>query len=213
MEEVSRSQFKQNRDFLGKIRFFEAMTDTQKDSIARALILQNFKSGDSIISEGDQASSYFIIKSGTADCIKESKVIRKLGAGDSFGEQALYDDGVRSLTVRAADECVCLSLSRDALQECFGAEIQEVIRGNWARWAIEKNPTLCKLTKLQIEKWLLNATFSKVKAGQTVMEAGNCIKEIVIVINGELKMEDTAYSKGSVFDDKYLHPTSRLKKK
>lgn len=213
VEEVSRSQFKQNRDFLEKVKFFQAMTDAQKDSIARALILQNFKSGDSIISEGDQASSYIIIKSGTADCIKEGKVVRKLGVGSSFGEQALYDDGVRSLTVNAADECVCLSLSRDALQECLGARIQEVIHGNWARWAIEKNPTLCKLTMLQIQKWLNAATFTKVKPGEVVMEGDHAIREVVIVINGELKMGSNVYTKGSVFDDKFLCPTNRLKSK
>lgn len=62
MRSVSKKQFKENRVFLNEIRFFESMTDSQKDSIASSLILQNFKQGDLVISEGDQAASYYIIK-------------------------------------------------------------------------------------------------------------------------------------------------------
>lgn len=210
---MSRSLFKENREFLNKIRFFEAMTDGQKDSIARSLIVQRFKSGEAIISEGDQASSYYIIKRGSADCIKEGKSIRKLEAGDSFGEQALYESGVRSLTVKAAGECICLSLSRDALQESLGAKIQEVIQGNWARWAIEKNPTLSKLTKLQTEKIIMDGTTKKVTDGEKLMSKSSPISELVIVLEGELKFGTQTFSKGSVFTDSFLYPTDKLKKK
>lgn len=213
VEEVSRSQFKENREFLNKIRFFEAMTDEQKDSIARSLILQKFKPGEPIISEGDQASSYYIIKGGSADCIKEGKSVRKLGLGDSFGEQALYESGVRSLTVKAAEDCVCLSLSRDALQESLGAKIQEVIQGNWGRWAFEKNSVLSKLTKLQVEKCILNSTTKKVAAGEKLVDKASRVSEVIIVIEGDLKFGDQPFPKGTVFSEKLLYPTSKLKQK
>lgn len=38
------------------------MTDSQKDAIAHVLITQVFNKGDSIVNQGDQASSYYIIK-------------------------------------------------------------------------------------------------------------------------------------------------------
>lgn len=213
VEEVSRSQFKENREFLGKIRFFEAMTDSQKDSIARSLILQRFKAGDSIISEGDQASSYYIVKQGTADCIKEGKSVRKLPAGESFGEQALYEDGVRSLTVKAAEECTCLSLSRDALQETLGAKIQEVIQGNWARWAFEKSPMLKQLTKLQIEKIVMNSTPKNVVKDEKLLDKASTLTDLIIIIDGELKFGSQAFPKGTVFSEQFLQPTAKLKQK
>jgi len=40
------------------------MTSDQKDSIANVLITQVFKKGEVIVSDGDQASSYYIIKKG-----------------------------------------------------------------------------------------------------------------------------------------------------
>jgi CRP-like cAMP-binding protein len=40
-------------------------------------------------------------------------VLRQLGAGDYFGEMALFDDGPRSATVTAIDEVEVLVLQRD----------------------------------------------------------------------------------------------------
>jgi cGMP-dependent protein kinase len=193
--------------------FFEAMTDSQKDLIANNLIVQNFKQGEQIIAEGDQASSYYIIKQGSVECVKDGKPFRVLKEGESFGENALFQDGKRSLTVRAAQDCLCLSLSRDALQEILGAKIQEVIQGNWSRWAIEKNPMLSKLTKLQIEKWVQNATIKKVPQGTVLLDKNSTLTEIFIVLNGELKCGQSAYSKGTVFDDRFLYPSAKLKSK
>ncbi len=217
VKSVSKKQFKEHRSFLNEIRFFESMTDSQKDSIASSLILQNFKQGDLIISEGDLAASYYIIKNvvahhqGSAECVKDGAVIRKLQAGDSFGEQALYESGVRSLSVRAGQDCVCLGLSRDSLQEILGAQIQEVIEGNWSRWAVEKNPVFSRLTKLQVERWIQNGETRSLQAGQQLGDKGQPLKEILIVINGELKYGDKAYARGSVFDEKFLYPNKSLK--
>lgn len=38
------------------------------------------------MNEGDMASSYFIIKAGTVSITKGGKELRKMSAGDSFGE-------------------------------------------------------------------------------------------------------------------------------
>ena len=40
------------------------MTDDQKAAIPSALINLNFKAGEIIVNEGDQADSFFIIKKG-----------------------------------------------------------------------------------------------------------------------------------------------------
>ena len=62
------------------------MNPDQKDAIAGVIITQQFKKGEAIVSEGDMASSYFIIKYGVISITKSGKEIRKMSAGDSFGE-------------------------------------------------------------------------------------------------------------------------------
>lgn len=48
------------------------MTEEQKDAIASVLIYQKFKKGEIIVRQGDQASSFYFIKSGVLSCINES---------------------------------------------------------------------------------------------------------------------------------------------
>lgn len=62
------------------------MTDQQKDSIASVLITQKFQMGENIVNEGDPASSFYIVKSGTISILKGKNEIRKMEKGESFGE-------------------------------------------------------------------------------------------------------------------------------
>jgi len=50
------------------------------------LITLVFKKGEHIVNQGDMANSFFIIKSGTVTVIQNDKELRKMIAGESFGE-------------------------------------------------------------------------------------------------------------------------------
>jgi CRP-like cAMP-binding protein len=62
VEEGPTKNFKENREFIEKVSFFDSMTDSQKDAVTMALLMQAFNKGEIIINEGDQAASYYIIK-------------------------------------------------------------------------------------------------------------------------------------------------------
>ena len=213
VEDVTTKQFQKNREFLDKITFFETMTDTQKDAIAGVLLSQYFKKGQSIISEGDSASSYYLIKEGSAECVQNGNVVRTLQSGDTFGEQALYQAGHRTLTVRAGTDCSCLALSRGDLQEILGARIQLVIQGNGSRWAIGNDPVFKQLTKLQIEKWINNTEGKKVKKDEVILEKGKLLSQVVIVLGGSLRYGDRIFSKNTVFGSDFLYPQTNVTKK
>ena len=68
------------------VPFFSFMSDEQKDSIAAALISVRFKYGDTIVSEGDRADSFYLIKEGTVSIWRNGAMIRNLYQSDSFGE-------------------------------------------------------------------------------------------------------------------------------
>ena len=82
------------------------MTSDQKDAIASVLITLKFQRGQNIVLEGDPASSYYIIKDGQVQVLKGGKEIRKMNKGESFGEQALYENTVRGATVKALNSNV-----------------------------------------------------------------------------------------------------------
>jgi cGMP-dependent protein kinase len=103
VEEVIIRDYNENRKCLEGIRFFANLTNDQKDIIASALITQKFYKNQTIIQEGDPGSSLYYIKEGVASVYKGAKFIRKLAKGDSFGEQSLYYNTMRQLTIKADD--------------------------------------------------------------------------------------------------------------
>lgn len=212
MEEVCEKQFEQNKTFLDKVNFFHTMTQSQKEAIAGALISQKFNPGENIVNEGDMASSYYIIKEGTVECIKDGKCIRELKEGDSFGEAALYSDGQRTVTVRAKNTARMLALGRESLQKILGSEIQIVINSNASRWSLEKNEVFKNLAKVQMEKWIRAAKIVKREEGEVLVRKGDTLKMIYLMINGECTYKGQEFLKYTCFGHQFVYPDSALNK-
>ena len=62
VEEVIIRDYNQNRKSLESIKFFNNLTNEQKDIIASALVTQKFYKNQIIIQEGDPGSSLYYIK-------------------------------------------------------------------------------------------------------------------------------------------------------
>jgi CRP-like cAMP-binding protein len=75
------------------------------------MLSQIYQDGQNLVSKGDQADSYFIIKEGVVECVEESgKIMREITKGETFGEAALYEDATRSLTVRAKGQVKAIAI-------------------------------------------------------------------------------------------------------
>ena len=71
-----------------------------------------FKAGDTIIREGDEGNTAFLIVSGMVEVNvgegDDAKMVGKLDAGEIFGEMSLIDPGPRSATVKALTDIECV---------------------------------------------------------------------------------------------------------
>lgn len=87
-------------------------------------LLTNFetihlKQGEVILSQGHEGFYYYLIKHGHCLCTRQSKtgakkvILRTLGAGDTFGEDALIMDAPRDLTVTADTDMTLLRLAKE----------------------------------------------------------------------------------------------------
>ncbi len=187
VEEMSSKKCKENRDFMENVNFFQSLTNEQKDSISAVLTTQKFKKGEYIVVEGDPASSFYVIKEGEISVLKGDKEIRKMEKGDSFGEQALYYNTVRSCSVRADGEVRCLALGREVLTKILGAQIQVITFKNIMKWAFEKNHSLAKLTHIQIEKIIELMEIIQFKKGETIYIKNEVCQKFLVVLEGSLE--------------------------
>jgi CRP/FNR family cyclic AMP-dependent transcriptional regulator len=73
-----------------------------------------FKSGETIIREGDEGDTAFFIVSGAVDVVvgrANPRIVGRLQTGEVFGEMSLIEPGPRSATVTAACDTECLAAS------------------------------------------------------------------------------------------------------
>jgi len=92
------------------------------DQLAEACSLRNARSGETIIREGDEGDSLFVVVEGRLRTEKRTPsgdiwTVRFLERGDVFGELALLDSTMRSASVVAEADCTLLVITR----ECFQA--------------------------------------------------------------------------------------------
>ncbi len=80
---------------------------------------QTFEAGATIIAEGDEADSAYIIIDGRCLVSKEiggrKNKVRELGPGEVFGEMAIFSSQPRTATVEALDEVTLMVVQRETL--------------------------------------------------------------------------------------------------
>lgn len=124
---------------------------------------REFAPGQTIIREGEQADSLFIIDKGQADVISESGgsvVIGQLEGGDVFGEVALLTGKTRTATIVAKTDLVAFQLFKSDLDQVtkanpqiIGTLLQKLYRRLTDSYLAleERNKELQKMSKIREE--------------------------------------------------------------
>jgi CRP/FNR family transcriptional regulator, cyclic AMP receptor protein len=118
----------ERQNFLKQADIFYQLTPAQLDMIANICQERTFDQGDIILEEGASTNELYIIAQGEVDILinpaivggqdtqKSEVMITTLQRGQSFGEIALVDEGIRSATARAAQKDTrLLIIPRDKL--------------------------------------------------------------------------------------------------
>jgi CRP-like cAMP-binding protein len=83
-----------------------------------------FAAGEALFKAGDPADKLYVIQSGTVQMLdaKSGVAFASLGAGQSFGEQAMLPGGIRGASAAALDDVVCLQITADNLKVLLKAQ-------------------------------------------------------------------------------------------
>lgn len=113
-----------NPDFLAEVPFAKRCLSAEDiRKVALAMRLVHFKEGTTFIKQGDVASDFYIIMTGTVSVwIREensesSYQVAIFNEGDVFGESALVLGGRRNASLHAESAVTCFSISADKIHE------------------------------------------------------------------------------------------------
>jgi CRP/FNR family cyclic AMP-dependent transcriptional regulator len=114
-------------NILKQADIFYGMTATQLELIGNCCQERSFSTGEVIIPEGAASDELYVIVEGEVDILvnpalvsaqreeRELAAIATLGRGQSFGEIALVDQGMRSASAKAKQDTRLLVLPREEL--------------------------------------------------------------------------------------------------
>lgn len=211
IQSINENEVEENRTFIDKINLFKEMSNFQKNSLASNLTTQKFVADQNIVNKGEKADSYYLIKQGIVSCYDGDILIRELQQGDSFGEQALYQDGLRALTVKAKTETRCLVLSKETLIDTLGENIESIIIKNYTLWTLANDSVLKGLNKIQVQR-IVNNVQIVCKSGdvtETLEKKDKKITNIYMVIEGCLSYDKKLYKKGDIFGKELFEDKNR----
>src|SRR5579859_5927098 len=101
------TQKKDSTDFLKEVSLFDGMPDKVLSQIFKIGKVENYKTGEMIIREGQAGGNLYVIITGRAEVFKSGKepgvkkYLADMERGSIFGEMSVFDEGPYSATVKA----------------------------------------------------------------------------------------------------------------
>ena len=116
---------RQKRLLLASVEIFSTLQPEQLAILADNANCQSFGPGETIVRQGDQGNSLYMVVSGTLDVFKADHTtlgsampgqqVTSLQSSDFFGEMALCTGEARTASVICRDECVLIEIKRQHL--------------------------------------------------------------------------------------------------
>ena len=99
------------------LNFFKDFSDEQITEVVDASDWIDYKKGDTIVSEGEIETSFYIIAKGGVEVWKNDRQIGRLYQGDCFGETAFLTNEQRLATITARTDVLLMVVSRSVLDK------------------------------------------------------------------------------------------------
>ncbi len=118
---------RQRVEVLARCALFSALPQVALQQLAAQAALRNYRRGQILFAESDPGDSLLAVVSGSLKAYSTTEhgdefLLAVVGPGETLGELALADGGLRSATVSALTEASVLRISRDAVLEVARSE-------------------------------------------------------------------------------------------
>jgi serine/threonine protein phosphatase PrpC len=119
-------------EILKSMQMFRYLSYRELVRVLNVTETHEYGAGQEIIRQGDPGEAMYVVLSGQVKLDREGAVVAQLGRGQHFGEMALVDRTVRSLTATAAEDSRLLALRRRDFYEIIKKEPSLSVKLLWS---------------------------------------------------------------------------------
>jgi CRP-like cAMP-binding protein len=120
---MPKEELQRREGALMRAPLFSELPKRHLRTIARVTGVSEFRPGTTVVKIGAPGRAFYVILKGEAKVVsKAGRTVRRLKAGDFFGEISLLDGGPRSATVIAETPLWCLSLAGQDFRDIMARE-------------------------------------------------------------------------------------------
>ncbi len=143
-------------DMINEMPMFESFSDQEKQMFTEMKhSIVGFKNGETIINEGDECTSMFLIIKGACLITKtqDDTTIRlaKIKAGELFGEMSFFTRNPRQTSVIASDDVMVMKMDDDFFEK-VDSDVRDKIKNCFIELLIKRlnamNASIMRTSKL-----------------------------------------------------------------
>jgi CRP-like cAMP-binding protein len=104
-------------DTLANVELFAELPRRDLSRLAKVTVVRDYDKGAVIVKEGELGVAFYVVAEGRVEVVKDlgtdkEQVVAEMGPDSFFGEMALFDNQVRSASVRAMIPTQCLVITK-----------------------------------------------------------------------------------------------------
>jgi len=183
-----------NAQFLQAVGMLSSLTDAQRQALGEVLESREYGPNETIVREGEEADSLYLIKSGEVVAYKASdgkplgKELGRMRQLEFFGESSLDAAGEkRQATVVTVSKVTMLKLTRLHFTELFG-ELREVIKFNFNQKVLGSMEIFHELSDAEKATLVDNLVEESFGQGAKVIEQGTQGDSFYIIKTGAVRV-------------------------
>ena len=142
---------------LKRVYLFKTLSNEQLMKLVNALKTQDFADGQVIMEQNSIGETFYLIKWGKVEIVRDGQSLRNIGKNDYFGERSLLFDNYRSASVIARKPVSCWVISKSDFIGLLNEELR-----NQLMERIELQDDTISLSDLSIVKILGHGMFGNV---------------------------------------------------
>ena len=98
---------------LKQVHLFKTFTNAKLENLSEKIKIEKITNGKNVITQGEEGTRFYIVKSGKVDIFVRDKYIRTMNENEYLGERALFFKEPRSATAKANGDCEVFYLEKD----------------------------------------------------------------------------------------------------